>query len=146
MTLFLYTAFDDCSYRRLCHRCRLCNNEPGWFTGVCLFTSITRKAVTTSLTSSSILHSMLHLLVFQFTVVKFSLHSVVFRYLNAIQTMCPHILRYLTTAVITNKRRKAVLKDLVKVIQQVHFCRYSSPCLNDDCVIRWQLSCSFSFI
>ena len=33
--------------------------------------------------------------------------------------MCPHILRYLTTAVITNKRRKAVLKDLVKVIQQV---------------------------
>uniref|UniRef100_A0A3Q3X1P3 Eukaryotic translation initiation factor 3 subunit E n=1 Tax=Mola mola TaxID=94237 RepID=A0A3Q3X1P3_MOLML len=26
-----------------------------------------------------------------------------FRYLNAIQTMCPHILRYLTTAVITNK-------------------------------------------
>ena len=41
------------------------------------------------------------------------------RYLNTIQTMCPHILRYLTTAVITNKRRKAVLKDLVKVIQQV---------------------------
>lgn len=41
-------------------------------------------------------------------------------YLNAIQTMCPHILRYLTTAVITNKtRRRTVLKDLVKVIQQV---------------------------
>lgn len=41
-------------------------------------------------------------------------------YLNAIQTMCPHILRYLTTAVITNKgRRQKVLKDLVKVIQQV---------------------------
>ena len=41
-------------------------------------------------------------------------------YLNAIQTMCPHILRYLTTAVITNKsRRRSVLKDLVKVIQQV---------------------------
>ncbi|WAR24189.1 EI3EB-like protein [Mya arenaria] len=40
-------------------------------------------------------------------------------YLNAIQTMCPHILRYLTTAVITNKsRRRTVLKDLVKVIQQ----------------------------
>lgn len=47
------------------------------------------------------------------------LHS---RYLNAIQTMCPHILRYLTTAVITNKdvrKRRQVLKDLVKVIQQV---------------------------
>lgn len=47
---------------------------------------------------------------------------VFFRYLNAIQTMCPHILRYLTTAVITNKdvrKRRQVLKDLVKVIQQV---------------------------
>lgn len=46
----------------------------------------------------------------------------VYRYLNAIQTMCPHILRYLTTAVITNKdvrKRRQVLKDLVKVIQQV---------------------------
>lgn len=44
------------------------------------------------------------------------------RYLNAIQTMCPHILRYLTTAVITNKdvrKRRQVLKELVKVIQQV---------------------------
>jgi translation initiation factor 3 subunit E len=40
------------------------------------------------------------------------------RYLNAIQTVCPHILRYLTTAVIINKRRRNVLKDLVKVIQQ----------------------------
>uniref|UniRef100_A0A8C7FNT1 Eukaryotic translation initiation factor 3 subunit E n=1 Tax=Oncorhynchus kisutch TaxID=8019 RepID=A0A8C7FNT1_ONCKI len=43
------------------------------------------------------------------------------QYLNAIQTMCPHILRYLTTAVITNKdvrKRRQVLKDLVKVIQQ----------------------------
>ncbi|PIK52637.1 putative eukaryotic translation initiation factor 3 subunit E-B-like [Apostichopus japonicus] len=43
-------------------------------------------------------------------------------YLNAIQTACPHILRYLTTAVITNKslktKRQQVLKDLVKVIQQ----------------------------
>uniref|UniRef100_A0A8C6XAL9 Eukaryotic translation initiation factor 3 subunit E n=2 Tax=Elapidae TaxID=8602 RepID=A0A8C6XAL9_NAJNA len=44
------------------------------------------------------------------------------QYINAIQTMCPHILRYLTTAVITNKdvrKRRQVLKDLVKVIQQV---------------------------
>ncbi|XP_041358424.1 eukaryotic translation initiation factor 3 subunit E-A-like [Gigantopelta aegis] len=48
-------------------------------------------------------------------------------YLNAIQTMCPHILRYLTTAVITNKgRRKAVLKDLVKVIQQESYT-YRDP-------------------
>merc|ERR1739838_68423 len=35
------------------------------------------------------------------------------QYLNTIQTMCPHILRYLTTAVITNKRRKNVIKDLI---------------------------------
>lgn len=53
-------------------------------------------------------------------VIAFIPHSS--RYLNAIQTMCPHILRYLTTAVITNKdvrKRRQVLKDLVKVIQQV---------------------------
>ena len=40
--------------------------------------------------------------------------------------MCPHILRYLTTAVITNKRRKAVLKELVKVIQQETYT-YKDP-------------------
>ncbi|XP_038057316.1 eukaryotic translation initiation factor 3 subunit E-A-like isoform X2 [Patiria miniata] len=48
-------------------------------------------------------------------------------YLNAIQTTCPHILRYLTTAVITNKnRRRQVLKDLVKVIQQESYT-YRDP-------------------
>ncbi|KAL3868746.1 hypothetical protein ACJMK2_041512 [Sinanodonta woodiana] len=48
-------------------------------------------------------------------------------YLNAIQTVCPHILRYLTTAVITNKaRRRTVLKDLVKVIQQESYT-YKDP-------------------
>ncbi len=40
------------------------------------------------------------------------------RYLNTIQTTCPHVLRYLTAAVITNKRRRNVLMELVKVIQQ----------------------------
>jgi len=40
------------------------------------------------------------------------------KYLNAIQTACPHILRYLATAVIVNKRRRNMLKDMVKVIQQ----------------------------
>ena len=56
-------------------------------------------------------------------------HSLFFpacRYLNAIQTTCPHILRYLTTAVITNKRRRTVLKDLVKVIQQESYT-YKDP-------------------
>lgn len=48
------------------------------------------------------------------------------QYLNAIQTMCPHILRYLTTAVITHKRRKQVVKDLVKVIQQESYT-YRDP-------------------
>lgn len=48
------------------------------------------------------------------------------RYLNTIQTNCPHILRYLTTAVITNKRRRNVMKDLVKVIQQESYA-YSDP-------------------
>jgi len=48
------------------------------------------------------------------------------RYLNAIQTTCPHILRYLTTAVITNKRRRNVLKDLVKVLQQESYT-YKDP-------------------
>eukprot|EP00128_Syssomonas_multiformis_P011497 Colp12_sorted_trinity150504_noHs@27278 len=40
-------------------------------------------------------------------------------FLNTIQTTCPHILRYLTTAVVcNNKKRRNVLKDLVKIIQQ----------------------------
>ena len=56
----------------------------------------------------------------------FSYLFFVFRYLNAIQTTCPHILRYLTTAVITNKRRRTVLKDLVKVIQQESYT-YKDP-------------------
>ncbi len=34
--------------------------------------------------------------------------------------MCPHLLRYLATAVIISKQhRRAVMKDLIKVIQQV---------------------------
>ena len=60
------------------------------------------------------------------------------RYLNAIQTMCPHILRYLTTAVITNKgRRQKVLKDLVKVIQQVS-CSFLFFALSSSCHCRYE--------
>lgn len=47
-------------------------------------------------------------------------------YLNTIQATCPHVLRYLTTAVITNKRRRSVLKDLVKVLQQEQY-NYKDP-------------------
>ncbi|RWW71887.1 hypothetical protein BHE74_00020334 [Ensete ventricosum] len=40
------------------------------------------------------------------------------KYLNAIQTNAHHLLRYVATAVIVNKRRRNMLKELVKVIQQ----------------------------
>eukprot|EP01006_Ploeotia_vitrea_P024490 TRINITY_DN57305_c0_g1_i1.p1 TRINITY_DN57305_c0_g1~~TRINITY_DN57305_c0_g1_i1.p1 ORF type:complete len:443 (-),score=50.13 TRINITY_DN57305_c0_g1_i1:1205-2467(-) len=41
------------------------------------------------------------------------------KYLSALQTICPHILRYLATAVITNKKKRPqVIKDLVAVIGQ----------------------------
>lgn len=39
------------------------------------------------------------------------------RWMNAIQTNAPHLLRYLAAAVIVNKRRRNMLKDLVRVIQ-----------------------------
>ncbi|CAG8500416.1 10959_t:CDS:2 [Diversispora eburnea] len=47
-------------------------------------------------------------------------------YVNTIQTSCPWILRYLTTAVVTNKRRKNNLKDLIKIIQQESY-EYKDP-------------------
>jgi len=47
-------------------------------------------------------------------------------YLNAIQTICPHIMRYLATAVITNRTRRNSLKDLIKVIQQESYT-YRDP-------------------
>ncbi|KNC84388.1 eukaryotic translation initiation factor 3 subunit E [Sphaeroforma arctica JP610] len=40
------------------------------------------------------------------------------QYINTIQTTCPHILRYLTAAVICNTRRNYVVKELVKAIQR----------------------------
>merc|ERR1740122_543128 len=49
------------------------------------------------------------------------------QYLNAIQTTCPWILRYLATAVITNKSsRRNVMLDLVKVIQEESYT-YRDP-------------------
>eukprot|EP00245_Coleochaete_scutata_P003740 TRINITY_DN155_c1_g1_i1.p1 TRINITY_DN155_c1_g1~~TRINITY_DN155_c1_g1_i1.p1 ORF type:complete len:445 (+),score=113.80 TRINITY_DN155_c1_g1_i1:60-1337(+) len=48
------------------------------------------------------------------------------RYMNAIQTNAHHLLRYLATAVIVNKRRRNMLKDLIKVIQQEHYT-YKDP-------------------
>eukprot|EP00010_Vexillifera_abyssalis_P003082 CAMPEP_0201558854 /NCGR_PEP_ID=MMETSP0173_2-20130828/70482_1 /ASSEMBLY_ACC=CAM_ASM_000268 /TAXON_ID=218659 /ORGANISM="Vexillifera sp., Strain DIVA3 564/2" /LENGTH=546 /DNA_ID=CAMNT_0047972495 /DNA_START=55 /DNA_END=1695 /DNA_ORIENTATION=- len=48
------------------------------------------------------------------------------KYLNAVQTTCPHVLRYLASAVIINKRRRNVLHSLIKVIQQ-ESDTYSDP-------------------
>ena len=48
------------------------------------------------------------------------------RYMNALTTNCPHMLRYLAAAVITNKRRRNKLEELVKVIQQERYA-YSDP-------------------
>jgi len=47
-------------------------------------------------------------------------------YLNTIQTTCPWVLRYLATAVITNKKRRAALKEVVRVIQQESYA-YQDP-------------------
>jgi len=40
------------------------------------------------------------------------------KYMSVIQTTCPHLLRYLATACITNKKKRHHLKDLVRVIEQ----------------------------
>jgi translation initiation factor 3 subunit E len=49
-----------------------------------------------------------------------------FSYLNAVQTTCPHILRYITAAAIISKRRKNIMKELVKIIQQESY-NYRDP-------------------
>jgi translation initiation factor 3 subunit E len=49
-------------------------------------------------------------------------------YLNTVQTTCPHILRYITAAAIISKRRKNIMKELVKIIQQV--CLFLNIFLN----------------
>lgn len=48
------------------------------------------------------------------------------RYLNTVQTACPHILRYLTTAVIINRRRHSALNDLIKLVSKLSYI-YSDP-------------------
>uniref|UniRef100_A0A7N0TV30 Eukaryotic translation initiation factor 3 subunit E n=1 Tax=Kalanchoe fedtschenkoi TaxID=63787 RepID=A0A7N0TV30_KALFE len=40
------------------------------------------------------------------------------KYLNAIQTNAPHLLRYLATAFIVNKRRRPQFKEFIRVVQQ----------------------------
>ncbi|VDO96702.1 unnamed protein product [Soboliphyme baturini] len=49
---------------------------------------------------------------------KKGIDEIVETFLNPnIQTLCPHILRYLTAAVIINKKKKQCLKELVRIIQ-----------------------------
>lgn len=47
-------------------------------------------------------------------------------YLNALQTDAQHLLRYLAVAVVINKRKRSMLKELIKVIQQESY-EYSDP-------------------
>jgi translation initiation factor 3 subunit E len=48
------------------------------------------------------------------------------KFLNTIQTTSPHLLRYLAVAVIASKKRRAQLKDLIKVIEQESY-HFSDP-------------------
>ena len=40
------------------------------------------------------------------------------RFLNAIQTNAQHLVRYLAVAVVVNKRRRNVMKELMRLIEQ----------------------------
>ncbi|XP_047938668.1 eukaryotic translation initiation factor 3 subunit E-like [Salvia hispanica] len=57
------------------------------------------------------------------------------KYLNAIQTNAPHLLRYLATAFIVNKRRRPQFKEFIKVIQQEQYS-------HDDPIIEF-LACIY---
>jgi len=46
------------------------------------------------------------------------------KYMQAIQTNAPHLLRYLASAIVINKRKRNHLKDLVKIIGH---CDYEDP-------------------
>lgn len=48
------------------------------------------------------------------------------KFLNAIQCNAPHLLRYLAIAVIINQRRRPMLKDLIRIIQQEKYT-YRDP-------------------
>ncbi|KAJ2889735.1 eukaryotic translation initiation factor 3 subunit E, partial [Coemansia aciculifera] len=48
------------------------------------------------------------------------------QYISTIQNLCPWILRYLTAAVVTNRRRRNMMQELVKIIEQVSYS-YRDP-------------------
>ncbi|KAJ2822406.1 eukaryotic translation initiation factor 3 subunit E [Coemansia erecta] len=47
-------------------------------------------------------------------------------YVSTIQNACPWILRYLVAAIVTNRRKRSMVQDLVKIIQQVSYM-YQDP-------------------
>lgn len=54
-------------------------------------------------------------------------YSMSVRYMSTIQTSCPHILRYLVAAVLTNRKRsKSLTNELVKLISQEVY-QYQDP-------------------
>lgn len=44
--------------------------------------------------------------------------AIAHRFLNAIQTNAQHLVRYLAVAAVVNKRRRNVMKDLMRLIEQ----------------------------
>lgn len=48
------------------------------------------------------------------------------RYLNAAQTVAPHLLRYAAVAAVVNRRRRGALRDLARVVEQEAY-EYSDP-------------------
>ncbi|KAJ2786213.1 eukaryotic translation initiation factor 3 subunit E [Coemansia javaensis] len=48
------------------------------------------------------------------------------QYISTIQNACPWILRYLTAAIVTNRRRRNMMQELVKIIEQVTYM-YRDP-------------------
>ncbi len=61
-----------------------------------------------------------------FDIFLFSNVDLEFRYLDAIQTNAHHLLRYISTIVVVNQRRRNMLKELIKVIQQEKYT-YKDP-------------------
>ena len=59
------------------------------------------------------------------------------KYLNAIQTTSPHLLRYLIVAVVTNPRRRSMLQELARVVT-VERISYTDPITKfvEDLLVR----------
>ena len=111
--------FDIC--RRITTLYTLCNKEAGSFTGHSLFTFTILKVANSLLTyflpmEMKGMHLYTYIILY---LVKERIFA--YSYLNTVQTTCPHILRYITAAAIISKRRKNIMKDLVKIIQQVRY-------------------------